>query len=85
MFPHFSRISSINANFKQIYTVTWTKDGQPLEEATKIIQSSDGKRKFKLEIPNVTAADVGQYGFRVAGKKNESYASFSLNVILSEV
>ena len=65
-------------------TVTWTKDGQPLEESSKLVQSSDGKRKFKLEIPNATAIDVAQYGVRLAGKKTESYASFSLNVILSD-
>ena len=62
------------------FLVTWTKDGQPLEESTKVVPSSDGKRKFKLEINNLNAADVGQYGVKLTGKKVETSASFSLNV-----
>ena len=55
-------------------------------ESTKMGQSSpDGKKRFQLEIPNVSVADVGQYGIRVAGKKNESSAAFSLNVVAVDV
>lgn len=65
--------------------VTWIKDGQPLEASAKINQIVDGKKSFKLEISNVSAADIGQYGIKVAGKKNETLASFSLNVVTSEL
>lgn len=61
------------------------KDGQPLEESTKYVQSIDGKKRFKLEISNVTAADVGQYAVKLSGKKSETSASFSLNVTLTEL
>jgi len=60
--------------------VTWTKDGVPLEESTKVVLSSDGKRKFKLEINNLNATDIGPYGVKLTGKKIETSASFSLNV-----
>ena len=62
------------------YLVTWTKDGVPLEESTKVVLSSDGKRKFKLEINNLNATDIGPYGVKLTGKKVETSASFSLNV-----
>jgi uncharacterized cupredoxin-like copper-binding protein len=68
---------------KTVTKVTWIKDGQPLEESTKIVQSSDGKKKFKLEIQNLSATDVGQYAVKFAGKKTETTASFSLNVTVS--
>lgn len=61
------------------------KDGAPLEESAKFVHSSDGKKNFKLEITNVTVADVGQYSLKIAGKKSESAASFSLNVVVDPV
>lgn len=61
------------------------KDGQPLEASGKISQTVDGKKTFKLEIGNVSSADIGQYGIKVAGKKNETLASFSLNVVATEL
>lgn len=67
------------------FVVTWTKDGQPLEASTKNVQSVDGKKRFKLEVSNVTTADVGQYGVTVVGKKCETSASFSLNVTATEL
>lgn len=65
--------------------VTWMKDGQPLESSTKNAQSVEGKKCFKLEVLNVTTADVGQYGVTVVGKKCETSASFSLNVTATEL
>jgi hypothetical protein len=61
------------------------KEGQPLEATTKYVQTSDGKKRFKLEIPNLTVTDIGQYGIKVTGKKSETQASFSLNVPVSEL
>lgn len=66
-------------------SVTWMKDGQPLEATTKYVQTGDGKKRFKLEIPNLTATDIGQYSVKVAGKQLETQASFSLNVTVSEL
>ena len=61
------------------------KEGQPLEATTKYVQTGDGKKRFKLEIPNLTVTDIGQYSVKVAGKKSETQASFSLNVTISEL
>ena len=61
------------------------KDGQPLEASAKINQTAEGKKGFKLEITNISATDIGQYGIKIAGKKNETLASFSLNVVASEL
>lgn len=61
------------------------KDGQPLEASTKNVQSVDGKKRFKLEVSNVTTADIGQYGVTAVGKKCETSASFSLNVTATEL
>ncbi len=61
------------------------KDGQPIEESTKHVQTIDGKKRFKLEISNLTVADVGQYAVKLSGKKSETTASFSLNVIVTDL
>lgn len=79
-------IYKINDLFILLFTTgTWMKEGQPLEATTKYVQTSDGKKRFKLEIPNLTVTDIGQYSIKVTGKKSETQASFSLNVPVSEL
>lgn len=63
-------------------TVTWLKDGKPIDEQSSKYQFvQDGKRKFKFEVTNCSAADVGQYMTKAEGKKGETTAAFSLNVV----
>lgn len=63
-------------------TVTWLKDGKPIDEQSSKYQFiQDGKRKFKFDITNCSAADVGQYIAKAEGKKGETTAAFSLNVV----
>ncbi|KAG8238874.1 hypothetical protein J437_LFUL018785 [Ladona fulva] len=61
--------------------VTWLKDGKPVdEESSKYKFTMDGKKKFKFEITNCSAIDVGQYTAKAIGKKGETMAAFALNV-----
>jgi hypothetical protein len=61
--------------------VTWLKDNKPVdEESARYKFVLDGKKKFKFEIINCTATDVGQYTAKAIGKKGETCAAFSLNV-----
>lgn len=65
--------------------MTWVKDGQPIVASSKNVLTAEGEKSFKLEVCNVTAADIGQYGVTVAGKKNQTSAFFSLNVAATEI
>lgn len=68
--------------FQLFIPVTWLKDGKPIDEQSSKYQFiQDGKRKFKFEITNCSAADVGQYIAKAEGKKGETTAAFSLNVV----
>ncbi|KAJ8886800.1 hypothetical protein PR048_013012 [Dryococelus australis] len=61
--------------------VLWLKDGNPVEESSPRFQFvQDGKKKFKFQITSCTPQDVGQYSTKAVGKKNETFAAFSLNV-----
>ena len=63
-------------------TVTWLKDGKPIDEQSSKYQFiQDGKRKFKFDITNCSAADVGQYITKAEGKKGKTTAALSLNVV----
>jgi len=73
----------VSAPILQLFiTVTWLKDGKPIDEQSSKYQFiQDGKRKFKFDITNCSAADVGQYIAKAEGKKGETIAAFSLNVV----
>lgn len=61
--------------------INWLKDGKPIKEnASKYRFTADGKR-YSLEIINCDNNDVGQYQAKAIGKKGETLAAFSLNVV----
>ena len=61
--------------------VTWCKDGKPLDDGGTHLKMSGEKTKHQLQIPACVPTDVGQYSVRVQGKKHETSANFSLNVV----
>jgi hypothetical protein len=62
--------------------VTWLKDGKPVDEQSSKYQFvQDGKRKFKFEVINCSTSDIGQYTAKAEGKKGETTAAFSLNIV----
>jgi hypothetical protein len=68
--------------FQLFITVTWLKDGKPIDEQSSKYQFiQDGKKKFKFEVTNCSATDVGQYIAKAEGKKGETATAFSLNVV----
>jgi hypothetical protein len=68
--------------FQLAVTVTWLKDGKPVDEQSSKYQFvQDGKRKFKFEVTNCGSSDIGQYTAKAEGKKGETTAAFSLNVV----
>lgn len=69
--------------------LNWLKDGKPIDDSdTSSDKSKDSSHykfikdgnKYKLDIINCTALDVGQYQAKAIGRKGETFASFSLNV-----
>ena len=64
--------------------VTWFKDGKPIDESdSKYKFTLDGKKKYKLEIPNSLLNDIGMYSVKVTSKKGESTAAAALNILTS--
>ena len=62
-------------------TVTWLKDGKPIDESSsRYLFSSDGNKSFEVRIKSCTAGDIGQYAARSIGKKGETNIAFALNV-----
>uniref|UniRef100_A0A1Y1MHB7 Ig-like domain-containing protein n=2 Tax=Photinus pyralis TaxID=7054 RepID=A0A1Y1MHB7_PHOPY len=61
--------------------INWLKDGKPLKESTKYRFTVDGKR-YTLQIMSCDSNDIGQYQAKAIGKKGESFAAFSVNVVL---
>lgn len=63
--------------------IKWLKDGKPIKETSaKYKFTADGKR-YTLEIVSCDSNDVGQYQAKAIGKKGETFAAFSLNVVPS--
>lgn len=61
--------------------INWLKDGKLIKESTsKYVFTADGKR-YTLQIKSCDTNDVGQYQAKAIGKKNETFAAFSLNVV----
>lgn len=65
-----------------LLSVTWLKDNKPIDEKSNKYQFvMDGSKKFKFEILNCDPTDVGQYTAKAEGKKAETMATFTLNVV----
>ncbi|CAH1103156.1 unnamed protein product [Psylliodes chrysocephalus] len=63
--------------------INWLKDGKPIKEsASKYNFTADGKR-YILQILSCNSNDIGQYQAKAIGKKGETFAAFSLNVVPS--
>lgn len=61
--------------------INWLKDGKQIKESsTKYQFTVDGKR-YSFQITSCDSNDVGQYQAKAIGKKGESFAAFSLNVV----
>ncbi|KAF2885739.1 hypothetical protein ILUMI_20443 [Ignelater luminosus] len=61
--------------------INWLKDGKLIKEASaKYRFTVDGKR-YTLQIVSCDSNDIGQYQAKAIGKKGESFAAFSLNVV----
>ncbi|KAF0299369.1 Obscurin [Amphibalanus amphitrite] len=66
---------------KSAAKVTWCKDGKPLDSSSTHLKMTGEKTKHQLLIPACVPTDVGQYSVRAQGKKHETSANFSLNVL----
>lgn len=63
--------------------INWLKDGKQIKEkAAKYKFTVDGKR-YTLQIVSCDTNDIGQYQAKAIGKKGETLAAFSLNVVPS--
>ncbi|KAJ8930908.1 hypothetical protein NQ314_016329 [Rhamnusium bicolor] len=61
--------------------INWLKDGKPIKESSaKYNFTADGKR-YTLQILSCDSNDIGQYQAKAIGKKGETFAAFSLNVV----
>lgn len=61
--------------------VVWLKDARPIDESCARYQLVKDGNKYKFEIKACTAQDIGQYQVKAVGKKDETFASFSVNVV----
>ncbi|KAJ8977330.1 hypothetical protein NQ317_018612 [Molorchus minor] len=61
--------------------VNWLKDGKPIKESSsKYNFTADGKG-YTLQILSCDSNDIGQYQAKAIGKKGETFAAFSVNVV----
>ncbi|ERL85176.1 hypothetical protein D910_02598 [Dendroctonus ponderosae] len=61
--------------------ISWLKDGKQIKESSaKFKFTADGKR-YTLQIVSCDSNDIGQYQAKAIGKKGETFAAFSLNVV----
>lgn len=61
--------------------VVWLKDARPIDEASSRYQFTKDGNKYKLQVKACTALDIGQYQVKAVGRKDETFASFSVNVV----
>lgn len=66
--------------YEFLVTVTWYKDGVPIEEESSKYQFVQAGKKFQMKILSSTTNDMGQYMVKATAKKEETEAAFSLNV-----
>lgn len=65
--------------------LNWLKDGKQIdgEPNARYNFTKDGNR-YSFNISSTQASDVGQYQAKAIGKKNETFAAFSVNVYPTE-
>lgn len=64
-----------------VLQINWLKDGKPIKEkASKYKFTADGNR-YTLQVVSCDSNDIGQYQAKSIGKKGETFAAFSLNVV----
>lgn len=64
-----------------VLQINWLKDGKPVKEkAAKYKFTADGNR-YTLQVVSCDSNDIGQYQAKAIGKKGETFAAFSLNVV----
>lgn len=61
--------------------VVWLKDARAIDENSSRYQFTKDGNKFKFAIKSCTALDIGQYQVKAVGRKDETFASFSVNVV----
>lgn len=65
----------------EVLQINWLKDGKPIKEkAAKYKFTADGNR-YTLQVVSCDSNDIGQYQAKAIGKKGETFAAFSLNVV----
>lgn len=64
----------------EVLQINWLKDGKPIKEGAKYGFTADAK-KYTLHVLKCDSNDIGQYQAKAIGKKGETFAAFSLNVV----
>lgn len=65
---------------EEVLQINWFKDGKQIKEGPKYGFTAD-KKKYTLEILKCDSTDIGQYQAKAIGKKGETLAAFSVNVV----
>lgn len=61
--------------------VVWLKDARAIDESSSRYQFIKDGNRYKFTIKACTALDIGQYQVKAVGRKDETFASFSVNVV----
>lgn len=61
--------------------INWLKDGKLIKEKSSKYRFTADSKKYTLEVLSCDTNDVGQYQAKAIGKKSETLAAFSLNVV----
>lgn len=68
----------------QLLQLNWLKDGKPIEESSPRYKFTKDGQRYHIEIVACSVADIGQYQAKAIGKKGETFAAFSVNVLATE-
>merc|ERR1719239_1422637 len=69
---------------KEATSVTWLKDGKPIDSSSSRHQITGSKKEYSMEIVKCLPTDVGQYVVKAQSKKGETSAAFSLSLLHEE-
>ena len=61
--------------------INWLKDGKQIKENTSKYRFVADGRRYILQVLACNTNDIGQYQAKAIGRKGESFAAFSLNVV----
>lgn len=64
-----------------VLQINWLKDGKPIKEKAAKYQFTADSKRYTLQIVSCDSNDIGQYQAKAIGKKGETFAAFSLNVL----